>query len=56
MRDKLATKLAAPDLYDESRKSERLVWQAKFVEVQTGLDRAETLWVRAQEKLETSRG
>ena len=56
MRDKLAAKLAALDLYDESRKNERLVWQAKFVEVQTGLDRAETLWVKAQGKLDISRG
>jgi ATP-binding cassette subfamily F protein 3 len=50
MRDKLATKLADPQLYD--RPAEAVVWQKKYAEVMEGLDRAEALWLKAAEKLE----
>ncbi len=52
MRDKLAKKLADPALYDEDRLDEMEVWQKKYAEVMDGLDRAEDLWMKAQEKLE----
>ena len=52
MRDKLAKKLSDPVLYE--RPDEAAVWQKKYAEVMEGLDRAEDLWLRAQEKLEAA--
>ncbi len=52
MRDKLAKKLAHPDLYEPGKAGEIEVWQKKYAEVMEGLDRAEALWIAAQEKLE----
>jgi len=52
MRDKLATKLADPALYDNP--AEAQVWQKKYGEVMEALDRAETLWIAAQERLDTA--
>lgn len=52
MRDKLAKKLADPDLYDEDRNDELEVWQKKYGEVMDGLNRAEAMWMAAAEKLE----
>ena len=54
MRDKLATKLADPALYEKEKKGEIEVWQKKYAEVMDGLDRAETLWLAAQEKLDAA--
>ncbi len=54
MRDKLATKLADPALYEDTKKGEVEVWQRKYAEVMEGLDRAEALWMAALEKLETA--
>ena len=54
MRDKLATKLADPALYEDQRKGEIEVWQKKYAEVMDGLDRAESLWLSALEKLEAA--
>ena len=54
MRDKLATKLADPELYEDTRKGELEVWNRKYAEVMEALDRAEALWLSAQEKLETA--
>ncbi|NTT86441.1 ABC-F family ATP-binding cassette domain-containing protein [Tabrizicola fusiformis] len=54
MRDKLATKLADPALYEDARKGELEVWNRKYAEVMEGLDRAEALWLTAQEKLESA--
>jgi ATP-binding cassette subfamily F protein 3 len=54
MRDKLAAKLARPELYE--RPAEALVWQKKYAEVMEGLDRAENLWMKAAEKLEAAEG
>ena len=56
MRDKLATKLADPTLYEDQRKGEIEVWQKKYAEVMDGLDRAESLWLSAVEKLEAAEG
>ena len=52
MRDKLARKLADPALYE--RPEEAVVWQKKYAEVMEGLDKAEDLWIKAAEKLETA--
>jgi ATP-binding cassette subfamily F protein 3 len=52
MRDKLAAKLADPALYEEKRAGERATWNAKYAEVMDALDRAEALWIAAEERLE----
>jgi len=52
MKDKLDIKLADPELYETEKKDEARVWQAKHAEVIEALERAETLWMRALEKLE----
>ncbi|MEJ1998184.1 MAG: ABC-F family ATP-binding cassette domain-containing protein [Maritimibacter sp.] len=52
MREKLATKLADPMLYEGDRIGEMEVWQKKYAEVMEGLDKAEAMWVAAQEKLD----
>ena len=52
MRDKIADKLADPRMYDEDNVVEATKWQKKYSEVMDGLDRAETLWMKALEKLE----
>ncbi len=54
MGDKLAKKLADPSLYEDGKAGEAEVWQKKYAEVRTALDRAETLWVAASEKLEAA--
>ena len=54
MRDKLAKKLADPDLYEDARKGELATWNAKYAEVMQALDKAEALWLQAQEKLEAA--
>lgn len=52
MRDKLAKKLADPALYEDTKVGELEVWNKKYAEVMQALERAETLWMSAQEKLE----
>lgn len=52
MRDKLAKKLADPNMYEGARKDEAVVWQKKYAEVMEALDRAEALWEAAMTKLE----
>lgn len=54
MRDKLAKKLADPALYEDARKGELATWNAKYAEVMDALDKAEALWLTAQEKLEAA--
>ncbi|MFN4192649.1 MAG: ABC-F family ATP-binding cassette domain-containing protein [Tabrizicola sp.] len=54
MRDKLAAKLADPALYEDARKGELETWNRKYAEVMEALDKAEALWLTAQEKLETA--
>jgi ATP-binding cassette subfamily F protein 3 len=54
MRDKLAAKLADPALYEDARKGELETWNRKYAEVMDALDRAEALWLAAQEKLEAA--
>jgi ATP-binding cassette subfamily F protein 3 len=52
MRDKLAKKLADPALYEADRIGELETWNKKYAEVMEALDKAEALWMSAQEKLE----
>jgi ATP-binding cassette subfamily F protein 3 len=52
MRDKLAKKLADPELYEDARKGELATWNAKYAEVMQALDKAEALWIAAQERLD----
>jgi ATP-binding cassette subfamily F protein 3 len=52
MRDRLAKKLADPELYEDGRKGELETWNRKYAEVMEGLAKAEAMWVAAQEKLE----
>ena len=52
MRDRLAAKLADPAIYEPARIGEMEVFQKKYAEVMDGIDRAEALWLTAQEKLE----
>ena len=54
MRDKLAKKLADPALYEKEKKGEVEVWQKKYAEVMDGLDRAEAMWMAAEEKLDAA--
>ncbi|KPP87336.1 MAG: ATP-binding cassette, subfamily F, member 3 [Rhodobacteraceae bacterium HLUCCA08] len=54
MRDKLATKLADPALYEDGRTGELETWNRKYAEVMDGLARAEALWLAAQEKLDAA--
>ncbi len=54
--EKLAAKLADPAMYKDSRAAEAEGWQKKFAEVEEGLARAETLWLKALERLETAGG
>ena len=54
MRDKLAIKLADSALYDDTRIGELATWNKKYAEVMEALERAEALWLAAQEKLEAA--
>jgi ATP-binding cassette, subfamily F, member 3 len=54
MRDKLAKKLADPALYEDSRRGELETWNKKYGEVMEALDRAEAMWMSAQEKLDSA--
>jgi len=54
MRETLAKKLADPALYETARKGELATWNKKYAEVMEGLHRAEALWEKALEKLETA--
>ncbi|MCA3448368.1 MAG: ABC-F family ATP-binding cassette domain-containing protein [Rhodobacter sp.] len=56
MRDRLATKLAEPALYAQARAGELETWQKKYAEVMEGLDRAEAMWLKAEERLESAGG
>ena len=52
MADKLAVRLAKPELYADGRADEAAVWQKKYAEVREAMERAEAMWVKALEKLE----
>ena len=54
MRDRLAKKLADPELYEAARIGELDTWNKKYAEVMEALDRAEAMWLAAQERLESA--
>ena len=54
MREKLDAKLADPTLYEDGEVGDITRWQRKYAEVIDGLDRAEALWLDAQERLEAA--
>ena len=56
MREKLAAKLADPAMYEPHRVTETESWQRKFADVEDALERAETLWLKALERLEAAGG
>ena len=51
MAEKLSKRLADPKLYEDGRVGEMEVWQKKYAEVSEALERAEGLWMAAEEKL-----
>jgi ATP-binding cassette subfamily F protein 3 len=52
MRDKLAAKLSDPGLYEEDKIGELELWNRKYAEVMEALERAEGIWMSAEERLE----
>jgi ATP-binding cassette subfamily F protein 3 len=52
MQEELAKRLANPAIYEEANAAKRDVYQKKYAEVMEAMDRAETMWLKAQEKLE----
>ncbi|TMV06529.1 ABC-F family ATP-binding cassette domain-containing protein [Ruegeria sediminis] len=52
MHDKLSAKLADPALYGEDRLGDLETWNRKFAEVVEAMQRAEALWMAAQDKLD----
>lgn len=55
MQEKLAKKLSDPELYENSRIGELETWNRKYAEVMEALERAEALWITAEEKLEAAK-
>ncbi|MDP5216086.1 ABC-F family ATP-binding cassette domain-containing protein [Ruegeria sp. 2205SS24-7] len=54
MHDKLSAKLADPTLYEEDKLGDLEVWNRKFAEVVDAMERAESLWMEAAERLEAA--
>lgn len=52
MREKLSAIMADPALYEDSRINELESWNRKFAELEEAEQKAETLWLEAQEKLD----
>jgi ATP-binding cassette subfamily F protein 3 len=52
MAEKLSSKLADPALYDEDRVGDLSVWNRKYAEVRDAIERAETMWMKALERLD----
>ncbi|MEP5760592.1 MAG: ABC-F family ATP-binding cassette domain-containing protein [Litoreibacter sp.] len=52
MQDELAKRLGDPKVYEDHMAEKRMVWQKKYSEVMDAMDRAESMWLKAQEKLE----
>ena len=43
-----------PRVYDDANRDKLDLWQGKFAEVEEAMERAETLWMAAVEKLESA--
>ncbi|WP_296417267.1 ABC-F family ATP-binding cassette domain-containing protein [Pseudooctadecabacter sp.] len=52
MADKLSKKLADPALYEDTRVGELETWNRKYAEVREALEKAESLWMIALERLD----
>ncbi|MAC79180.1 MAG: glycosyl transferase family 1 [Rhodobacteraceae bacterium] len=52
MREELARRLGDPSAYQEENAARREAWQSKYAEVMQALEKAESLWLSASEKLE----
>lgn len=56
MQDELAKRLADPAIYEDANAAKRDVYQKKYAEVMEAMDRAESMWLKAQDKLEKAQG
>jgi len=54
MSEKLSAKLADPALYEDGRIGELEVWNRKYAELRQAMEKAEALWMKALEKLESA--
>ncbi|MES0825365.1 ABC-F family ATP-binding cassette domain-containing protein [Ruegeria sp. SCP11] len=54
MHEKLSAKLADPALYEDDKINDLQTWNRKFAEVVEAMQKAETLWVAAAERLENA--
>ncbi len=54
LRQELAKELSDPGIYTPDRAPEMITRQKRYAEIEDRLDRAENLWLAAQEKLETA--
>jgi ATP-binding cassette subfamily F protein 3 len=52
MQNELAKRLGDPKVYEDHMAEKRIVWQKKYSEVMDAMDRAEAMWLKAQDKLE----
>ncbi|MFC3615947.1 ABC-F family ATP-binding cassette domain-containing protein [Lutimaribacter marinistellae] len=56
MHDKLSAKLADPSLYEDDKRGDLELWNRKYAELTEAMERAEGLWLEAQEKLDAAEG
>ncbi|WP_377193565.1 ABC-F family ATP-binding cassette domain-containing protein [Ruegeria meonggei] len=56
MHEKLSVKLADPALYEDDRVRDLESWNRKFSEIVEAMQKAESLWVAAAERLEQAEG
>lgn len=54
MHEKLSARLADPALYTDDKVGELEGWNRKYAELEEAMERAEALWIAAQEKLDTA--
>ena len=54
MHEKLSARLSDPALYTDDKVGELEGWNRKYAELEEAMERAETLWIAAQEKLDTA--
>jgi ATP-binding cassette subfamily F protein 3 len=54
MHEKLSARLADPALYTDEKVGELESWNRKYAELEEAMERAEALWIAAQEKLDAA--
>ena len=52
MKNKVADILSNQNLYSDEKLEELENWNKKFTEIEEAINRAESLWMQAQQKLE----